>query len=668
MFPRWGPSTRNIRFGLARAIVVALVCAVMTPVTASALAFQSDPGPDTDGDGVADSADHDDDNDGITDVVEGRTDAICRDTDGDNVCDHLDLDSDNDGIPDLIEAGLSWGVFDTDRSGVLDAAEFVDEDDDGLDDAIEAIFGGDTGPIPIDTDRNGAPDMVDLDSDGDGLPDAIEAVPTSGYAVNWSNDGDVRDDDADGDGVWWAHDDRSGHGGTFVDPVRSDGDELPDYRDPDSDGDGLDDAVEAPATANPTFPDPDGSIDDPLSDLAAAGATAASDVPYRLLPVADRDGDGLADTGDPDPDNPCVDATAPGWTAQPSNDCDGDGLTVAGGDSDDFSAAPPTTTTSSTTTTTTVPPSTTEAPAPTTTDGPPADDGLDEVVPGEFDVFVEQPGSAADPIDPGPPAAGDQAVAGASTVRVVGELIFDVDADGEITDATEPLTGAVVELWDAGADDTWQTADDILVSSGVHDEAGYELPARAGEFEVRVVVASLPDGVAVPETESSRQPIGTARVSNGEVELLPYAYQPHSVCGRVTADGLELPDAQVAVTDAAGNTVETRTDQQGAFCAVGSLDTPLEPGTATVAASAVGVSALTEVVIDDGDVVAPVLALELIDLESAATALGFDRRTRLSDLVVVGGMALFVGILASLVMRMVGSLPIENDPDDLIEC
>ena len=120
MFPRWGPSTRNIRFGLARAIVVALVCAVMTPVTASARAFQSDPGPDTDGDGVADSADRDDDNDGITDVAEGWTDTICRDTDGDEVCDHLDLDSDNDGIADLIEVGLSWGVFDTDRSGVLD--------------------------------------------------------------------------------------------------------------------------------------------------------------------------------------------------------------------------------------------------------------------------------------------------------------------------------------------------------------------------------------------------------------------------------------------------------------------------------------------------------------------------------------------------------------------
>ncbi len=669
---------------MARAILtLALVVIVVAPVAASAVAFQADDGPDTDGDGVADSIDLDDDNDGLTDLDEGWTAAVCRDTDGDAVCDHLDLDSDNDGISDLIEAGLSWGVFDTDRNGVVDLSEFVDDDGDGLDDALEAVFGADSGPIPVDSDRNGIADHLDLDSDDDGIPDAVEALPSNGYPLNWGNDGNVADDDADSDGVWWAHDDRTGHGGTFVDPIRSDDDPLADYRDPDADGDGIEDADEgvASGSAGPTHADPDGTIDDPAADLLGG---SVGEPAYRSVPILDADGDGLRDSADPDPNDPCVDPTAPGWTSRPDNDCDSDGITVGAGDPDDFTAFTP-----APTTTTTVPPTTTTEPEPEgeSAAAPPAEDedgaadepaaggsaestdpavdALDEPSPELFNIFVESPQNAAEPGSM--PAAGNQAVAGVSTMRVVGELILDVDADGEITDATEHLDGAVVELWGAGDDDTWRTADDILVSSGVHD-GGYELPARAGEFEVRVVVSSLPDGVAVPDAESSRQPIGTARVRDGEVELLPFAYQPHSVCGRVTSDGLELPDARVAVTDASGNTVQTRTDQRGAYCVVGSLDTPLEPGTATVAASAVGVSVLTEVLIEDGEVVAPVLALDSINLETAATALGFERRTRLSDLIVVSGMALFVGLLASLVMRMVGGIPIESDPDDLIEC
>ncbi|MDO6473008.1 Calx-beta domain-containing protein [Maribacter sp. 1_MG-2023] len=55
---------------------------------------------DTDGDGVNDLADEDDDNDGITDINEGNGDA-----DGDTIIDSLDNDSDNDGCPDAIEAG-----------------------------------------------------------------------------------------------------------------------------------------------------------------------------------------------------------------------------------------------------------------------------------------------------------------------------------------------------------------------------------------------------------------------------------------------------------------------------------------------------------------------------------------------------------------------------------
>ncbi len=79
----------------------------------------STPVNDFDGDGIPNSTDIDDDNDGIPDVDEAA------DFDGDGQPDSLDLDSDNDGIFDIVEAG---GV-DSDNNGVAD--DLTDTDGDG---------------------------------------------------------------------------------------------------------------------------------------------------------------------------------------------------------------------------------------------------------------------------------------------------------------------------------------------------------------------------------------------------------------------------------------------------------------------------------------------------------------------------------------------------------
>ncbi|MDH3796483.1 MAG: hypothetical protein OER83_06390, partial [Flavobacteriaceae bacterium] len=70
-------------------------------------------GTDTDGDGICNTGDEDDDNDGILDTVEGITDF-----DNDGVPNNEDLDSDNDGIPDLVETGN--GSLDIDGNGAID--------------------------------------------------------------------------------------------------------------------------------------------------------------------------------------------------------------------------------------------------------------------------------------------------------------------------------------------------------------------------------------------------------------------------------------------------------------------------------------------------------------------------------------------------------------------
>ncbi|MBC5835991.1 beta strand repeat-containing protein, partial [Flavobacterium bernardetii] len=64
---------------------------------------------DNDGDGIDDSTDLDDDNDGILDTVE------VGDTDGDTIPNSFEIDSDNDGCNDVNEAGF----LDSDNNGTL---------------------------------------------------------------------------------------------------------------------------------------------------------------------------------------------------------------------------------------------------------------------------------------------------------------------------------------------------------------------------------------------------------------------------------------------------------------------------------------------------------------------------------------------------------------------
>ncbi|MFK7983625.1 MAG: hypothetical protein AB8G86_26850, partial [Saprospiraceae bacterium] len=80
---------------------------------------------DTDGDGIFDEIDLDDDNDGISDSLEMEMALNNGDTDQDGIPDNVDADSDNDGISDIIESGN----IDEDNDG---AADGTDDNMDGI--------------------------------------------------------------------------------------------------------------------------------------------------------------------------------------------------------------------------------------------------------------------------------------------------------------------------------------------------------------------------------------------------------------------------------------------------------------------------------------------------------------------------------------------------------
>ncbi|MGB7428249.1 MAG: Ig-like domain-containing protein, partial [Microcoleaceae cyanobacterium] len=150
---------------------------VSEPATVSVIV--QDPDQDTDGDGIPDINDLDDDNDGILDTEDGP-----GDTDGDGVPDIIDLDSDNDGIADIVESGLTpeqIAELDSDGDGVIDPTnEFGNN---GVVDSVETtpdsgeldLDGDGVADEPVDTDNDGTPDFQDLDSDNDGLNDIVEA-------------------------------------------------------------------------------------------------------------------------------------------------------------------------------------------------------------------------------------------------------------------------------------------------------------------------------------------------------------------------------------------------------------------------------------------------------------------------------------------------------------
>ncbi len=134
---------------------------------------------DTDGDGIANANDIDDDNDGITDDTEGGD---LLDTDGDGIPNSSDLDSDGDGIPDNIEAQTTAGYI---APGAITAVNAV---------GLPLAYTATNGLSPVNTDGTDNPDYLDLDSDNDTKSDTVEAGLT---LANSDTDEDGLDNNPD---------------------------------------------------------------------------------------------------------------------------------------------------------------------------------------------------------------------------------------------------------------------------------------------------------------------------------------------------------------------------------------------------------------------------------------------------------------------------------------
>ncbi|MBA6338398.1 thrombospondin type 3 repeat-containing protein [Colwellia sp. BRX8-7] len=295
---------------------------------------------DTDGDGVADNTDLDDDTHDFTGVGDGIPDAIdlfpfdateWNDLDGDFIGDNSDPDIDGDGIANAVDPGPTDPLArtDTDGDGLANETNDNDDDNDGVADNIDLF------PLnsaeSIDTDGDGIGNNADPDDDGDGFADNADAFPldVSEYL------------DTDGDGT-----------GNNVD-INDDGDSEPDANDPfpldpnewqdtdgdlvgnnsdsDDDNDGLVDSLDAfPLDVNERLDtDNDGIGNNADTDDDNDSYLDSNDLyPLDATEWQDSDGDGLGDNADADDDNDSILDTDDAFPFDPGEifDTDGDGI------------------------------------------------------------------------------------------------------------------------------------------------------------------------------------------------------------------------------------------------------------------------------------------------------------------------------------------------------
>ena len=300
---------------------------------------------DTDGDGIPDSEDTDDDNDGVNDKDEEAAglDPKNPDSDGDGTKDG-DEDADGDGKTNAEESDADSDKI-TDKDGDK-KADLIDEDNedgptgdkdgDGIENKDDADADGDG--VNNDDEKEIGTDPLKTDSDGDGKSDGEEDYDKDGKSNAEESDvpEDGRADDTDNDGLGNPGVTDKGVNGNGeepngtpdiretdteeVAPKDTDGDGIPDSEDTDDDNDGVNDKDEEAAGLDPKNPDSDGDgTKDGDEDTDGDGKSNAEESDADSDKITDKDGNGVADLTEKDTDGD-------GIPDSEDTDIDGDGV------------------------------------------------------------------------------------------------------------------------------------------------------------------------------------------------------------------------------------------------------------------------------------------------------------------------------------------------------
>ena len=194
-------------------------------------------------------------NDVVSTIISRPLAANCplpNDVDRDGIVNSIDIDDDNDGITDIVESGGNNPDGDEDGDGTLNYRDTVDNGNGG-DGSSTNYADADGNGIPdvYDTDGDGIANHLDLDSDNDGIPDNIEAQSTLGYIAATGGVGS--------NGLFSSYENNDTQSATGLIPQNTDSQDQPDYLNLDSDNDEIFDINES--GSNLVDADNDGKTD-----------------------------------------------------------------------------------------------------------------------------------------------------------------------------------------------------------------------------------------------------------------------------------------------------------------------------------------------------------------------------------------------------------------------
>jgi hypothetical protein len=258
------------------------------------------PSPDSDGDGLPNDSDPDDDNDGVFDIndIFPLDSTEVADADGDGIGDNADTDDDNDGVDDtadLFPLDVSESS-DNDADGIGDNAD-LDDDNDGVSDYLEGIIG--TDPFNPDTDGDGSLDSDVSEDDSEPTFDLFPLNPNESSDVdgdcpdfNLVTSGDGCGDNSDIDADNDGFDNADDEFPFDADEsLDTDGDGIGNNADNDDDNDNVTDIIEIANGTNPLVQDSDGDGALDTDISVNVGDTTAFDI-FPLNPNESSDLDG----------------------------------------------------------------------------------------------------------------------------------------------------------------------------------------------------------------------------------------------------------------------------------------------------------------------------------------------------------------------------------------
>ncbi len=168
---------------------------------------------------------------------------------------------------------------------------------------------------------------------------------------------------------------------------------------------------------------------------------------------------------------------------------------------------------------------------------------------------------------------------GVRVLSITGRVFVDTNRDG-IADADEDdVSGVEVDLFSAGSDGELGTDDDELVASATTASPFRFFDIADGAYLVVIDTDTLPTGLFA----AGGTPSAEVSVAAGSVAPVDFSQQYAQLSSvLVDSDGEVLANTSMTLTDSAGNTFTTTTNDAGEFTITGSAGAPLVLGAATL--------------------------------------------------------------------------------------